>query len=695
MSFRLRVRCYVCNKQCPPNQTVRITGLGEENQQIMATRRETNNLPPAIVDGETRVCFNCNNSVTQEINLLEADPSCLRLNVVMQRHNHACIVCGAPAGDLLLISNPCRAHVFIERNIYIPDSLHACQDHFDEENFLTEEVLNNIRFINRPILLKGNELGAFLEAMRLIALGNKGISEASLNAEDFKIVAAITKEQFEDLYLYCDDVIDEQSNKHRKVKRIDLLTFLCKMRQGLSDNFLKILFGYSSRSAVSMVIQTVRKSLMQRFVRANIGFGAITREEYINQHVSDFANELYNPEPANKVAIAYFDATYVYMPKSSNFSVLRKTFNLHKHRHLIKPVVVVADDGYFLDIHGPYFSNASNNDAAILNQKLNDYADEIRGWFLSDDIFVIDRGYRDSIGLLERLGIVHKMPSLLPRGQKQFTTEEANESRLVTKTRWIVEARNGHLKTIFKFLDGVVPIVHLPNIGDFYRIAGAIINRYRPLIHMQGADIELARECLRRSRMPNLLQQRVEREELHRRNARRWQQLTANLVNDFPELSIDYLKNLTVGVYQLKLAPSYVQDKVIREETDPETDDVYQIELLLGVDRIPEPGLIRIRVFSRFRQAGKHQLWIHYSPTNRYSPTNESNDENATEPIQGYYCTCISGARTLGTCAHVTSVLWYLGYALNEDNPNYPPTELETAILDCNRQQNPDNHDAD
>jgi hypothetical protein len=38
-----------------------------------------------------------------------------------------------------------------------------------------------------------------------------------------------------------------------------------------------------------------------------------------------------------------------------------------------------------------------------------------------------------------------KMPTLLKKGQKQFTTFEANETRLVTKVRWVVEAVNNIL----------------------------------------------------------------------------------------------------------------------------------------------------------------------------------------------------------------------------------------------------------
>lgn len=34
--------------------------------------------------------------------------------------------------------------------------------------------------------------------------------------------------------------------------------------------------------------------------------------------------------------------------------------------------------------------------------------------------------------------------------------------------------------------------------------------------------------------------------------------------------------------------------------------------------------------------------------------------------IPGWYCECKVGPRTVGCCAHVASVLWYLGYARNQ-----------------------------
>lgn len=155
-----------------------------------------------------------------------------------------------------------------------------------------------------------------------------------------------------------------------------------------------------------MAIATVRQSLMLRFVPSNIGFDAITRDVYIARHVTEFANELHNPEPDTPRVIAAIDGTYTFIPKSINFRALRQSYCVHKNRHLVKPHLIVASDGYILDIQGPYFSDSRNNDAAILQNEFDRDAERMRQWFQEDDIVIVDRGYRDATELLYMLYIV-------------------------------------------------------------------------------------------------------------------------------------------------------------------------------------------------------------------------------------------------------------------------------------------------
>ena len=96
-------------------------------------------------------------------------------------------------------------------------------------------------------------------------------------------------------------------------------------------------------------------------------------------------------------------------------------------------MVVVTTTGYFVTVLGPYLADCKNNDAAILKHMFNTNVEDIKEWVQDDDIFVVDRGFRDSLELLDDLGIKAQMPSFLTKGQKQMTTDEANASRLVTK----------------------------------------------------------------------------------------------------------------------------------------------------------------------------------------------------------------------------------------------------------------------
>lgn len=101
---------------------------------------------------------------------------------------------------------------------------------------------------------------------------------------------------------------------------------------------------------------------------------------------------------------------------------------------------MVAPDGLILDVHGPYSADSRNKDAAMLQNEFDRDANELVEQFWERDIFKVDRGYADALPLLDRLDINHRMSQFLQHGQKQFTTEVANDCRLITKTRWIAGA---------------------------------------------------------------------------------------------------------------------------------------------------------------------------------------------------------------------------------------------------------------
>ncbi|KAF5308590.1 hypothetical protein FQR65_LT06138 [Abscondita terminalis] len=215
----------------------------------------------------------------------------------------------------------------------------------------------------------------------------------------------------------------------------------------------------------------------------------------------------------------------------------------------------------------------------------------MRNWFHDRDILTVDRGYRDAGPLLEAAAFY--------RGCKCIPF--------------------GSIKSIFKFFEHLIAIHHIDHLDDFYRIAGALISKYHPLIEMVGCNADLANAILIKA---NVVKARVEQFSLKNRHGG-WVRLDAAELDDFPHLDLGCLKEITCGVYLNHLAPSYIQDKLQRDDTDELQIDQFNVE----------PG--RARVYSRFRKATKYQIWIAYAVVEHQNQDPEDHPEE--ERILGHY----------------------------------------------------------
>lgn len=55
----------------------------------------------------------------------------------------------------------------------------------------------------------------------------------------------------------------------------------------------------------------------------------------------------------------------------------------------------------------------------------------LRSYFREDGVFILDRGFRDCISLLEGCGYRTCMPELILEGERQLSTAQVNRSSLV------------------------------------------------------------------------------------------------------------------------------------------------------------------------------------------------------------------------------------------------------------------------
>ena len=144
------------------------------------------------------------------------------------------------------------------------------------------------------------------------------------------------------------------------------------------------------------------------------------------------------------------DCTYLQTQKPKDHAEQRFCFSGQKKYSLCKPMMTVTPTGKIMGVDGPW--RAIHNDASILNRMLKNTSEcSIRSFVRPGDLFILDRGFRDSATPLADLDRNYKMPCFLKKKQKQFTTAEGNMSRLVTFLRWVVEVVNGRVKNLSVF----------------------------------------------------------------------------------------------------------------------------------------------------------------------------------------------------------------------------------------------------
>lgn len=122
--------------------------------------------------------------------------------------------------------------------------------------------------------------------------------------------------------------------------------------------------------------------------------------------------------------------------------------------------------------------------------------------------------------------------------QKQLTSIEANQTRLVTKCRWVVEAKNGIFKQSFKALDEVRN-TQLPHIFNDFKIAAALINFSQINLRSDDDDVSIANEMLSKINEKNRLEHLLKT----RNYSNQFTVIDAVDLNDFPRLDVETLKN--------------------------------------------------------------------------------------------------------------------------------------------------------
>ena len=90
----------------------------------------------------------------------------------------------------------------------------------------------------------------------------------SLSETDYCSLVGLSKQYFDELNKEVEPYL---KNTPARSIRMSLAIYLCKMKSGMSNQFLSTLFNIS-KSSLRRAISSVRKALMNQFVPSKLGF---------------------------------------------------------------------------------------------------------------------------------------------------------------------------------------------------------------------------------------------------------------------------------------------------------------------------------------------------------------------------------------------------------------------------------------
>lgn len=103
------------------------------------------------------------------------------------------------------------------------------------------------------------------------------------------------------------------------------------------------------KSQIQRSFHATKNASVHDYIPKHLGFHHIDHDTFAEQHTSPLAKTLFTSE-TSEAADLVMDGTYIYIKKSSDYHFQHVSYSMHKHRPLVKMMVIVGSDGYVLSI---------------------------------------------------------------------------------------------------------------------------------------------------------------------------------------------------------------------------------------------------------------------------------------------------------------------------------------------------------
>ncbi|CAF2781914.1 unnamed protein product [Rotaria sp. Silwood2] len=467
------------------------------------------------------------------------------------------------------------------------------------------------------------------------------ISYELLNNKQCESFSRLTKSQIQQLAT--------EYNLHEE----NIFLFYTKCNNDNSNLLLGEIFGISDRS-ISLLFNQCIEDLFNNLVMDKMGPTAWDRKK-IDTHTPMFSKDLLQVNINNIVVC--MDGFPIYIEKPGDFALQKLTWSSQTLRNCIKFHCITTLDGTFVGIQGGYGATGHNNEESIINSLTNnnygidnDDDDNIyhnhmtqtfffKNIFKNNDILILDRGYTR----MEKRRYQLRIPSSIDKSKAQLSIKQANESRLVTFHRNVVERAIGRLKK-WKFLQNRVVHQYVAKLDKIVSILASTINKFDESLYKnvskKNEHVKLILEHINDSE--NELQYLMDK---NQNNS--WHLAAKNLneIIDFitntkylPRYTPSKIESISTGYYAMKLSKRYLNNSVDHLK-------IYEHQSIENCIKV-------VGINSRFVSGIKHCSIFKFYP-------GKSEDTK-------FYCSCKSGTRTTNPCAHALCVLMLIQSIQNE-----------------------------
>ena len=249
---------------------------------------------------------------------LTSKPNMIVLRDRLELHSSTCCACRAHLAEgSAVVSSDDRDVVFFTRNIWIPEGARCCPHHIVHRR-LTKQALDLISPLSiRYQEWNSGQIEVLLQKFRNLYNGRKRFNfddPWDLSDDTCSALTSLSRDEFNQLVETVSSSSDARNSSQRSI-RTTIGIYLCKLRLGLSNRLLLIMFDLPDKRTVSRIINSARQALKVSFTPRNLRFGHVTRQCIIDQHTTTMSQQLMC-DGGKDTAILVVDGTYIYIQVS-------------------------------------------------------------------------------------------------------------------------------------------------------------------------------------------------------------------------------------------------------------------------------------------------------------------------------------------------------------------------------------------